>query len=274
MPSFESIRPFRKAKTNKEGRDGRSNSHASSMKSDTSQVEEKNGKSGFLRKTWKHCKRPGSSLIARHVAQPVVAKSTIVLLSTSLHNPTPSTIDFSMRVTLSIPVPFPVQIDPMVVRLCRNGHAPNNPFLELTLPACEVTCSVEIEVVGTTSNILDMKQFEDFINDVMFNKSVPLGINGSAKAQVRGVKSRVQLDNRIDVTGFDSFPGYAIKSLQILPRAPDGALFEAVLDLSNPSLATIEMGDLTFNLYVGPVLTGEVFISNVTFTPGPNVVTS
>lgn len=203
-----------------------------------------------------------SSLIARHVAQPVVAKSTIVLLSTSLHNPTPSTIDFSMRVTLSIPVPFPVQIDPMVVRLCRNGHAPNNPFLELTLPACEVTCSVEIEVVGTTSNILDMKQFEDFINDVMFNKSVPLGINGSAKAQVRGVKSRVQLDNRIDVTGecflihfqrskyadnscllkgFDSFPGYAIKSLQILPRAPDGALFEAVLDLPNPSLATIEM---------------------------------
>lgn len=31
---------------------------------------------------------------------------------------------------------------------------------------------------------------------------------------------------------------------------------------------------MTFNLYVGPVLTGEVFISNVTFTPGPNVVTS
>lgn len=106
-----------------------------------------------------------------------------------------------MRVTLTIPVPFPVQLDPMVVRLCRSGHAQDNPFVEVTLPACEVTCSVEIEVAGKTTSILDMKQFEDFINDVMFNKSVPLGINGSAKAQVRGVRSRVQLDNRVEVTG-------------------------------------------------------------------------
>lgn len=28
------------------------------------------------------------------------------------------------------------------------------------------------------------------------------------------------------------------------------------------------------NLYVGPVLIGEVFVPNVTFTPGPNVVSS
>ena len=110
-----------------------------------------------------------------------------------------------MRVTLTIPLPFPVQLDPMVVRLCRSGNPPDSPFLELTLPACEVTCSVEIEVVGETTNILDMKQFEDFINDVMFNKSVPLGINGSAKTQVHGVKSRVQLDNSVDVTGESVF---------------------------------------------------------------------
>lgn len=167
-----------------------------------------------------------------------------------------------MRVTLTIPLPIPVQLDPMVVRLCRNGHAQENPFVEVTLPACEVTCSVEIEVAAQTTNILDMKQFEDFINDVMFNKSVPLGINGSAKAQVRGVRSRVQLDNCVEVTGgsllshfehrimltlhvflkgFNSFPGYAIKSLQMLGRAPDGALCEAVLDLPNPSPATIEI---------------------------------
>ena len=31
---------------------------------------------------------------------------------------------------------------------------------------------------------------------------------------------------------------------------------------------------MTFNLYVGPVLAGEVFISNVIITPGPNVVTA
>jgi hypothetical protein len=42
--------------------------------------------------------------------------------------------------------------------------------------------------------------------------------------------------------GFNSFPGYVIKSCQLLlSKAPDGALLEAVLDLPNPSLATIEM---------------------------------
>lgn len=46
----------------------------------------------------------------------------------------------------------------------------------------------------------------------------------------------------MSLKGFDSFPGYVIRSCQVIfPRAPDGALFEAVLDLPNPSLATIEM---------------------------------
>lgn len=89
----------------------------------------------------------------------------------------------------------------MVVRLCRNGHAPDNPFLELTLPACEIRRSTDIEVTGETTNVLNMAQFEDFINDVMFNEMVMLGINGSAKAHFRGVRSRLQLDDHIEVMG-------------------------------------------------------------------------
>lgn len=89
----------------------------------------------------------------------------------------------------------------MVVRLCRNGHAPDNPFLELTLPACEIRCSTDIEVTRETTNVLNMTQFEDFINDVMFNESVMLGINSSAKAHFCGVRSRLQLDDHIEVIG-------------------------------------------------------------------------
>ncbi|KAJ5807733.1 hypothetical protein N7474_009002 [Penicillium riverlandense] len=241
MPSFESTQLVKKDSGNSDGLiscDRHNGSYRSSVRSHTSPAEEdSNGKAGFLKRTWKHCKRPGSALVARHFAQPILAKSSLSLLSTSLHNPTPNTVDFSMRVTLTLPVPFPVLLEPMVVRLCRNGHAPNNPFLEVTLPACQIVRSADIEVIRKTTNILDVEQFGDFINDVMFKKSVILDIKGSAKVQ-------------------------------------DGAHLEAVLDLPNPSLATIEMGDLTLNLYVGSVLVGEVFISNVTFTPGPNVVSS
>lgn len=106
-----------------------------------------------------------------------------------------------MRVTLTLPVPFSVLLEPMVARLCRDGHAPDDPFLELTLPACEIKRSTEIEVSGKTTNVLNMEQFGDFINDVMFNESVMLGINGSAKAQFRGIKSRLQLNDHVEVKG-------------------------------------------------------------------------
>lgn len=44
------------------------------------------------------------------------------------------------------------------------------------------------------------------------------------------------------LAGFNSFPDYVIKSCQFLfPKAPDGALFETILDLPNPSQATIEI---------------------------------
>ncbi|KAJ5465470.1 hypothetical protein N7530_009257 [Penicillium desertorum] len=254
MLSFGSIRPFKKARANNDdhiSRDAHNDSERSSAKTYTSHAEgDSKGKAGSLMKIWKHCKRPGSALVARHIAQPILAKSSLVLLSTYLHNPTPNTVDVSMRVTLTLPVPFLILLEPMVVHLCRNGHAPDDPFFELTLPACKIRRSTDIEVTGQTTNVLNMKQFGNFINDVMFNESVILGINGLAKAQFRG---SCQL---------------------LLSKAPDGALLEAVLDLPNPSLATIEMGDLTLNLYVGPVLIGEVFIPNVTFTPGPNVVSS
>lgn len=106
-----------------------------------------------------------------------------------------------MRVTLTVPVPFPVLLQPMVVRLCRNGHAHDDPFLEVALPVCQIKRSTEIEINGKTTNVLNMKQFGDFINDVMFNKSVMLGINGSAKVQFHGVTSRLHLDDHVEVIG-------------------------------------------------------------------------
>lgn len=106
-----------------------------------------------------------------------------------------------MRVTLTLPLASLVQLDPMVVCLCYNGHDPSNPFLEVILPECEIRRSVDIEIVGKTSNILDMEQFEGFINDVMFRESVMLGVNGSAKVQVHGIRSRLQLEDHIKVIG-------------------------------------------------------------------------
>ncbi|GAD96207.1 hypothetical protein AOR_1_312034 [Paecilomyces variotii No. 5] len=272
MPSFDSLQQVKNDGANNENIvscDHQDDSHRSLVASSTSHMgADINGKGGVLKRTWKSCKRPGSALVAKTLVKPILAKSSLVLLSTSLHNPTPKTIDFSMRVTLTLPVTSPVQLYPMVVRLCYNGRTPSNPFLEVTLPECEIRRSVDIEVVGKTSNILDMEQFEDFINGVMFRDSVALAVHGSAKVQVHGVRSRLQLEQHMKVID------YAIKSCHILPKAPEGPHLEAVLDLPNPSLATIEIGDLAFNLYVGPVLIGEVFISNVTLTPGSNVVSS
>lgn len=89
----------------------------------------------------------------------------------------------------------------MVARLCRHGHALDNPFLQVTLPACEIRRSVNIEVKGHTTDVLDMEQFGAFINDIMFNETVLLWFSGSAKAQYRGIKSRLEVTDNVEVAG-------------------------------------------------------------------------
>lgn len=64
MPSFDSIRPSKKSRANSDdfvSRDSHHNDNDKSLaKSYTSQATgDSNEKAGFLRKTWKQCKRPG-----------------------------------------------------------------------------------------------------------------------------------------------------------------------------------------------------------------------
>lgn len=103
--------------------------------------------------------------------------------------------------TLTLPISLPVQIEPMIVDLRRDGHSSEGPFLKVTLPACEIQRSADIRVCRHTTDVLDMVQFGDFINDVMFNKSVMLKISGSAKAQSYGFKSRLQINDYVEVAG-------------------------------------------------------------------------
>lgn len=63
MPLFESIRPSKKARANSDDLitgDRYNDSDRDLSKSHTSRVEgDHTGTAGFLKKTWKHCKRPG-----------------------------------------------------------------------------------------------------------------------------------------------------------------------------------------------------------------------
>lgn len=115
--------------------------------------------------------------------------------------------------TLTLPVAFQVLIESMLVRLYRDGHSPEDPFLELTLPACEIRRSTDIEIDGKTTRILNIAQFGDFIGDFMFNESVMLRVCGSAKAHFSGIRSRLQMDDHVIVTGKAPLP---------LPRDNDG----------------------------------------------------
>lgn len=64
MPSFDAIRPFKRARVNSSddltGCDhSRHDSDSSLAKSYTHAEGEDNGEPSFLKKTWKRCKRPG-----------------------------------------------------------------------------------------------------------------------------------------------------------------------------------------------------------------------
>lgn len=75
------------------------------------------------------------------------------------------------------------------------------------------------------------------------------------------------------ITGLNGLKGFEVKKFNILLKAEsDGSNMLGQIYIPNPSVLTVEMGNVTMDLSVGGTAIGQTLIPNLTLKPGDNTL--
>jgi len=121
--------------------------------------------------------------------------------------------------------------------------------------------------------ITDMEQFKAYNKLVTQSKSFRLGIRGKTRLHLGALPVvTVDYNKAINLTGLNSFQGIEVRDIKIaLSPGPDGSNMQGTLVLPNPTVMTINMGDLVQDILLNGEVIGNATIENIVLKPGENL---
>ncbi|RDW84320.1 hypothetical protein BP6252_01910 [Coleophoma cylindrospora] len=203
------------------------------------------------------------------IVQKVVDGNQLPVISASLLNPSPNSVQMSLVSTIDTPSAITTNLKPLNLSLA--GPDNKTPFLAILLPEKDLKGKTTIEVQGQTAAITNMESFESFLAVAMYNKNFTMQATGTTDAFLGAIRAPVTLNKQIEMAGLNNLTGFNLGSPQLLTTAEaDGTNLLATANIPNPSVLTIGIGNLTMNLAIGNVSIGNASIDNVVLQPGNN----
>ncbi|KFY47496.1 hypothetical protein V495_01934 [Pseudogymnoascus sp. VKM F-4514 (FW-929)] len=208
------------------------------------------------------------------IAQKMVNDADLPIYSASITNPTPDSVQYSLKAGLAVPKPFTVKLKPIALNLLVDQNPPNvNPYVTVNLPEQNLKGNSNITITNQTTNILDQGIFGTFLHSAVYQETFVLSASGETDAYVGKLKAHIHLDKKVELKGLNKLKGFGIESARaVLPPQADGTNLIADLQIPNASLVSFELGNVTLNIFVGGVLLGNATMYNVYLVPGENIV--
>lgn len=142
------------------------------------------------------------------IAQKVVDDSTLTITSAMIMQPRPDSVNLTMFSDLKLPVKMPIRTDPMTLNMFIRQLTPFAPYAKLYLPAATIHGSVVQGVKGQHTPILNMTEWETFLQHAVNDKQGPVSLKGWTITHIGKLKANVTLDKDVWSNGKDrGFPG-------------------------------------------------------------------
>ncbi|KAL4787315.1 hypothetical protein BJX76DRAFT_354262 [Aspergillus varians] len=206
------------------------------------------------------------------VAQLVVSKSSLLLVSARIVEPRADSILLSLEAALNLGVVFPVRIEPLTLAIYNRDVDGNNTIFQSTIDATRIhgNATLGIQNVSTPVNV---PLWTEFVHRAVFEKDALLPVKGETNAYIGILKSHVKVDKEIHLNALNSFAGFSIdKPKLLLPAQEDGTNLIANATLFNPSVMELEIGTTILDLKTGDYILGNATIDNLVLYPGNNSV--
>ncbi|KAH9836907.1 Protein of unknown function (DUF3712) [Teratosphaeria destructans] len=114
--------------------------------------------------------------------------------------------------------------------------------------------------------------FADFSTQLLLNESLTLYLRGHGRLKQGGLPTtEVEWDQEIYIRGLNKLAGIAVTNFSLLGTADaNGTNAVGRVWVNNPSVLTVEIGDLVQNNYVDGVFIANTTIPDLLLTPGNN----
>lgn len=204
--------------------------------------------------------------------------------------PRPESVKLTLQSALDLKIALPVRIDPISLELFVRDIGPQDPWANITIPGMMIKGNTTLGVQGVHTPLLNLTTWTRYVHDVVFQKETALSIKGSTNSYLGVLKSYVTMNkNVVSPSKFlrtvrasapltlraalDSFKGFSISDTTILlPPRPDGTNLIGNVSLPNPSVLTIQIGDIVLDIKSGDLVIGNATVTDLTLHPGDNVV--
>ncbi|KAL4982670.1 hypothetical protein BDW68DRAFT_182317 [Aspergillus falconensis] len=186
-----------------------------------------------------------------------------------LRNPANDSIGVGLESDVRVPAASAVTFSPMNVSFFfgdDSGDYVDRSIASVALPELNYGSETHFTIPEQRLKLEDIDAFAHFIEAVAFKPSFVLGGRARAKIMIGRISTCVDLDKKVEFTGFNSFPTLNITEMNIEDPDEDGYNLHATVAIDNPTRASATLGNVTLGLNVGNITLGnlEVTISNIT----------
>ncbi|KAJ5103916.1 hypothetical protein N7532_004445 [Penicillium argentinense] len=204
------------------------------------------------------------------IAQRDVNDSTLDITSMVISDPTPDSFQLNQTQVIGSDSSYHPQIYAFNAAVSLAGAAA--PFTTVRVPGVKSEDGAEIEVVQKV-DLSDVDAFGDYAKAVMLNEEVSLNIYGEPELRQGSLpKTKVTYNKTVTMKGLNQLKGFDVTEFHILLTTKNGRNMDGTVYIPNPSVMTIEMGNLTLDLSVAGKPMGQSFLDNLILKPGNNTI--
>ncbi|KAI9828748.1 MAG: hypothetical protein M1832_001853 [Thelocarpon impressellum] len=208
------------------------------------------------------------------IAQDDVNKSTLSVEAMVLTDPTPTSFRLHQEQTLRSGSMFHPLLDAFNASLFLESSLPDiKPFAQVLVPSLTALAVAPV-VIDQVVEITDMAIFTEFTKLTLKSETFRLGVRGRPVLhQGKLPAKQVDYNQVIELKGLNGLKGFDLTDFEIkLVPEPDGTNMIGKVLIPNPSVLTIEMGNVTFDNLVEGQKIGEARIDDLKLVPGDNHV--
>lgn len=205
------------------------------------------------------------------LAQKKVDKSYLKLNSLDILKPRPEGFALGINSTLEGAHSTKATIDAFTADFYLKEYEPYTPFIQVDLPKVSVgKGTTYISVSDRPTDVLDSKAFEEFSKVLFDSEEFSVSVKGKAKIHVAAFKSNIDYRETVTTKGVNGLKGMKINSFSIKSKndGPNGSNLVGKVLIKNPSVVTIETGNVDFAMLSDGKEIGTGTLPDLKLIPG------
>lgn len=204
-------------------------------------------------------------------AQHDLNDSTLEVKEQDVTSPSPDGIHLKLVTVAKSGSSFHPTIEAFRAGLSLEGQ---EPFIYIDVPETKAEAETDI-VVESDLKFASKDQFINYNKAVMGSETLTVYMDGKTKIHQKGLSAiDVNYNKKVTMKGLNKLSGLSISDIKILSGKSeilsDGSNMIGTVHIPNPSVYTIELGNVTMNLAVDGKSIGTSLLPDMTLKPGNN----